>query len=52
MSIFSIKGGTRLPSPREVGTGLKPAPTNPAVGRVAPSGLLSCFPLIIEVEPT
>jgi len=39
--------GTRPPSPREVNS----RGSSPAVGRFAPSGLLSCFPQIIEVIP-
>ena len=42
---FSIKGGTRPPSPREVNS----RGSSPAVGRFAPSGALSCLPRIIEM---
>ena len=42
---FSIKGGTRPPSPREVNS----RGSSPAVGRVAPSSALSCLPRIIEM---
>ena len=45
MSNFSKKGGTRPPSPREVNS----RGPSPAVGRLAPSGALSCLPRIIEM---
>ena len=42
---FSIKGGTRPPSPREVNS----RGPSPAVGRFAPSGPPSIFPRLIEM---
>jgi len=42
---FSIKEGTRPPSPREVNS----RGSFPAVGRFALSGTLLCLPRIIEM---